>query len=145
MLDLQPAARKSPPSHRRFGLALAGGGPLGAFYEVGTLHAIGEALEGIDLTSLDMYVGVSSGAMIAAGLVNGFDTTEMGLIFIHNASPEHPVRPGLFLRPAFREYAERLASIPGLAADILTQYLRDPGKDWSEAIDPMGRLRGADR
>jgi NTE family protein len=140
MLDLQPARRNSPPSHRRFGLALAGGGPLGAFYEVGTLHAIGEAFEGLDLTSLDMYVGVSSGAMIAAGLVNGYDTTEMGLVFIHNASPEHPVRPGLFLRPAFREYAGRLASIPELAGDIITQYLSDPGKDWAEAIDPIGRL-----
>src|SRR5512134_2152140 len=104
MLDLQPAARKAPPSRRRFGLALAGGGPLGDFYEVGTLHAIGEAFEGLDLTDLDMYVGVSSGAMIAAGLVNGYDTTDMGVVFIHNASLDYPVRPGLFLRPAFREY-----------------------------------------
>ncbi len=140
MLDLQPAARRSPPSHRRFGLALAGGGPLGAFYEVGTLHAIGEAFEGIDLTAFDMYVGVSSGAMIAAGLVNGYDTTDMGRVFIHNVSTEHPVRPGLFLRPAFREFAGRIAAIPELAADIVTQYLRDPGKDWAEAIDPIGRL-----
>jgi predicted acylesterase/phospholipase RssA len=140
MLDLQPAARRSPPSHRRFGLALAGGGPLGAFYEVGTLHAIGEAFEGIDLTAFDMYVGVSSGAMIAAGLVNGYDTTDMGRVFIHNVSTEHPVRPGLFLRPAFREFAGRIAAIPELAADIVTQYVRDPGKDWAEAIDPIGRL-----
>jgi len=140
MLDLQPARRRSPPSRRRFGLALAGGGPLGAFYEVGTLHAIGEAFEGLDLTTLDMYVGVSSGAMIAAGLVNGYDTTDMGVVFIHNASTEHPVRPGLFLRPAFREYAGRIAAIPELAVDICKQYLRDPGKDWAEAIDPIGRL-----
>jgi len=140
MLDLQPAVRRSPPSRHRFGLALAGGGPLGAFYEVGTLHAIGEALDGLDLTDLDMYVGVSSGAMIAAGLVNGIDTTDMGLVFIHNASVEYPVRPGLFLRPAFREYLARVAAIPGLATDILTQYVRDPGKDWAEAIDPLGRL-----
>ena len=139
MLDLQPA-RQRVSSHGRFGLALAGGGPLGAFYEVGTLHAIGEAFEGIDLTNLDMYVGVSSGAMIAAGLVNGYDTADMGLVFIHNASPEFPVRPGLFLRPAFREYLRRLNAIPGLAADIFMQYLRDPGKDWAEAIDPIGRL-----
>jgi NTE family protein len=139
MLDLQPAKRRES-SRGRFGLALAGGGPLGAFYEVGTLHAIGESFEGIDLTNLDMYVGVSSGAMIAAGLVNGYDTADMGLVFIHNASPEFPVRPGLFLRPAFREYLRRLNAIPGLAADILTQYLRDPGKDWAEAIDPLGRL-----
>ena len=140
MLDLQPAKRRSVHSQRRFGLALAGGGPLGAFYEVGTLHAIGECMEGIDLTNLDMYVGVSSGAMIAAGLANGYDTADMGLVFIHNASPEFPVRPGLFLRPAFREYLRRLNAIPGLAADVLKQYLRDPGKDWAEAIDPIGRL-----
>lgn len=140
MLDLQAARRRSTPSRQRFGLALAGGGPLGAFYEVGTLHAISESFEGIDLTNFDMYVGVSSGAMIAAGLVNGYDTADMGLVFIHNASPEFPVRPGLFLRPAFREYLRRLNSIPGLAADILMQYLRDPGKDWAEAIDPIGRL-----
>ena len=100
MLDLQPAAPKPRTSTQTFGLALAGGGPLGAFYEVGTLHAISESFEGIDLTNLDMYVGVSSGAMIAAGLANGIDTTDMGVVFIHNASVEYPVRPGLFLRPA---------------------------------------------
>lgn len=140
MLDLQPAIRRSTRSDRRFGLALAGGGPLGAFYEIGTLHAIEESLEGFDPTNLDMYVGVSSGAMIAAGLVNGYDTADMGLVFIHNASKEFPVRPGLFLRPAFREYLRRLAAIPGLATDILRQYLRDPSKDWAEAIEPLGRL-----
>lgn len=140
MLDLQPCAARSPASRRRFGLALAGGGPLGAFYEVGTLHAIGEAFDGYDLTDLDMYVGVSSGAMIAAGLVNGYDTTDMGVVFVHNASIEYPVRPGLFLRPAFREYLARIAQVPGLAADVLLEYLRDPGKGWAEALDPLGRL-----
>jgi predicted acylesterase/phospholipase RssA len=140
MLDLQSARRRSTPSRGRFGLALAGGGPLGAFYEVGTLHAIGESVEGIDLTNFDMYVGVSSGAMIAAGLVNGYDTADMGLVFIHNSSEEHPVRPGLFLRPALREYLKRVRAVPGLAADIFKQYLLDPGKDWAEAIDPIGRL-----
>jgi predicted acylesterase/phospholipase RssA len=140
MLDLQPASARSTTHGRTFGLALAGGGPMGAFYEVGTLHAIGEAFDGYDLTELDMYCGVSSGAMIAAGLVNGYDPTDMGVVFIHNASLDYPVRPGLFLRPAFREYFARIASVPGLAADILLDYLRDPGKDWAEAIDPLGRL-----
>ena len=64
----------------------------------------------------------------------------MGLVFIHSSSDEFPMRPSLFLRPAFREYLRRIGAIPGLAADILGQYLRDPGKDWAEAIDPIGRL-----
>jgi NTE family protein len=140
MLDLQPAIGRAPASHGRFGLALAGGGPLGAFYEVGCLHAIDEAFEGYDLTGLEMYVGVSSGAMIAAGLANGFDTADMGLVFIHNASNEMKFSPSLFLMPAFREYARRLAGAPGMLADVARDYLRDPGMDWSEVIDPLGRL-----
>jgi predicted acylesterase/phospholipase RssA len=140
MLDLQPAKPRARASSGKFGLALAGGGPIGAFYEVGTLHAIGEALDGIDLAALDMYVGVSSGAMISAGLANGFDTADMGLVFIHNASTEYPAGPWLFLQPAFGEYARRVAGLPGLTAGILKQYLRDPRKGWAEALDPLGRL-----
>jgi predicted acylesterase/phospholipase RssA len=141
MLDLQPAkSRRNEHSRRRFGLALAGGGPLGAFYEVGCLHAIEEALDGYGLTELEMYVGVSSGAMIAAGLANGFDTADMGLVFIHNESSELKFSPAWFLVPAFREYARRLASVPGLVAGIAREYVRDPRRDWAEALDPLGRL-----
>ncbi len=140
MLELQPAQGRPRFRRHRFGLALAGGGPLGAFYEVGTLHAIGESIDGLRLTDLDMYCGVSSGAMIAAGLANGFDTADMGVVFIHNASLDYPVTPGLFLRPALREYLNRIAAVPGLLGRVLVDYLRDPGKDWAEAIDPLGRL-----
>src|SRR5687768_7892036 len=112
MLDLQPAASRSRISRRRFGLALAGGGPLGAFYEVGALHALAEACDGLDLNDLDMYTGVSSGAMVAAGLANGFDTADIGVVFIHNASLDYPVEPGLFLRPAFRSRVCRSAWRP---------------------------------
>jgi len=140
MLDLQPAKGTPPPSNRKFGLALAGGGPLGAFYEVGALQAIQEAFDGLDLTGLDLYCGVSSGAMIAAGLANGFDTSDMGVVFIHHTSPEYAARPSLFLQPALHEYRRRLATVPGLLADIAGQYLRDPGKDWTEAIGSLGRL-----
>jgi predicted acylesterase/phospholipase RssA len=141
VLDLQPAFGRRPgPSHRRFGLALAGGGPLGAFYEVGCLHAIDEALDGFGLTELEMYVGVSSGAMLAAGLANGFDTADMGLVFIHNESSEIKFSPAWFLLPAFGEYLRRLAGAPGLLASIAREYLRHPGRDWAEVIDPLGRL-----
>ena len=42
----------------RIGLALAGGGPLGAIWEVGALCALAEALPGVDFVGLDGYVGV---------------------------------------------------------------------------------------
>src|SRR5271166_3028471 len=52
----------------KLGIALAGGGPLGGIYEIGALLALEEALKGVTLTECDVYVGVSSGAFVAAGL-----------------------------------------------------------------------------
>ncbi len=139
MLKLEPAQQPRRTGRQRFGLALAGGGPLGAFYEIGALHAVDEAFDGFDLVDLDMYVGVSSGAMVAAGLVNGYDTADIGVIFVHNASLEFPLTPGLFVRPALREYLSRLARLPRLTMDLLQEYLSDPGKGWTEALIPLGR------
>jgi hypothetical protein len=56
--------------------------------------------------------------MIAAGLANGFDTADMGLVFIHDSSDEMKFSPALFLMPAFREYARRIAGAPGMLAGI---------------------------
>jgi predicted acylesterase/phospholipase RssA len=141
MLTLQPAPRPQHHVRPRLGLALAGGGPLGAFYEIGALEAMAESIDGLDLTRLDAYVGVSSGAMIAAGLANGVTTADMGVVFIDNAADEFPMSPGLFLQPAFREYLARAKGAPGLLAAIVRQYLHAPGKGaWAAAIEPLGRL-----
>ena len=59
------ASRDAPVRTRpRIALAMAGGGPLGAIYEIGALTAIDESLDGIDLNALDMYVGVSAGGIL---------------------------------------------------------------------------------
>ena len=58
---------KAPQRTRpKIAMALAGGGPLGAIYEIGALCALEEGLGGIDLNQLDHYVGVSAGGFIAA-------------------------------------------------------------------------------
>lgn len=107
----------------RIGLALAGGGPLGAIYEIGALCALEEAVDGLELTQLDGYVGVSAGAMLAAGLANGITPRELCRSFIENDGPRGDViRPSLFIRPAWAEYARRLASLPGLTAQALLAY-----------------------
>ena len=87
MLLLQSAA-KPARSRGRIGLAIAGGGPIGGMYELGALRALDEAIEGLDLTRLEVYVGVSSGAFLAAGLANGMTTAEMCRIFITGDSDE---------------------------------------------------------
>src|SRR5271165_1957824 len=105
---------RSDRDDRRVGIALAGGGPLGAIYEIGALVALEKALRGVSLTDLDVYVGVSSGAFLAAGLVNGIAPSEMHAMFILDRSHHDPFEPNILLRPAFGEYARRLMRLPEL-------------------------------
>jgi NTE family protein len=104
------------PRRQRIGLALAGGGPLGAIYEIGVLSALAEALRGFDFNEAEVYVGVSAGSFIAAGLANGYTPQALSRLFIEDAHSEDRFDPALLLRPALREYARRLASLPPLAA-----------------------------
>ena len=116
MLVLQNATQ--PARHKgRIGLAIAGGGPTGGMYELGALRAMEVAIEGLDLNRLDVYVGVSSGAFLAAGLVNRLSTAEICQIFITGDHPEITFKPRMFLKPAFMEYGKRVAALPGLALD----------------------------
>jgi len=113
-------------THEKFGVALAGGGPLGAIYEIGALVALDEALHGIDLTDCGIYVGVSSGSFVAAGLANGFTPRAMHALFIENKSDDDPFEPELLLRPATGEYGRRLLSVVPLFLSALREYLRTP-------------------
>src|SRR5271166_2123281 len=115
----------------KVGIALAGGGPLGGIYEIGALVALEEALRGVTLTDLDLYVGVSSGAFVAAGLANGIAPSEMHAMFILDRSHHDPFEPGLLLRPAFGEFARRLMQIPELMQAAAFAYF---------GASPMGGL-----
>ena len=128
------AARRSPEGDRherpaasapaRIGLALAGGGPLGAIYEIGALCALEESLDGLSLTRCDGYVGVSAGGFIAAALANGITPRELCRSFIENEGTATDVlHPGSLMRPAWGEFAHRLAMLPSLLAQAAWRYL----------------------
>jgi NTE family protein len=117
--------RKRRAGHPRIGLALAGGGPLGAIYEVGALLALAESLDGIDLNELEVYVGVSSGGFVAAGLANGISPAQMYRLFIAEDRGA-AFSPALFLRPAVREFSRRALSLPGLLAASTLDFLHHP-------------------
>ena len=139
MLVLQSARKRRRTSQARVGLAIAGGGPIGGMYELGALRALDVAIEGLDLTRLEVYVGVSSGAFLAAGLANRLDTAEMCRIFISGDSDDVRFRPEMFLRPAFLEYVRRAWAVPRLAFDWWKDLLTDPtGSHLSELISRFG-------
>ena len=105
----------------RIALALAGGGPLGAIYEIGVLCALQDSLVGVDLRALDHYVGVSAGSFIAAGLANGMGPHELCASFIENDSsaPAAVFDPAWLMAPAYDEFIRRAIVFPGLLAGAL--------------------------
>ncbi len=127
----------APP---RIGLALAGGGPLGAIYEIGALCALDETLAGLNFNRLAGYVGVSAGGFIAAALANGTTPREICTAFIESddAGGRDLFRPSLLMRPAWGEYLHRLASLPGLTAQaaLLLAFRRH---SLLEALERLGR------
>ncbi|HRH87966.1 MAG TPA: patatin-like phospholipase family protein [Rubrivivax sp.] len=110
------------PPQARIGLALAGGGPLGAIYEIGALCALQDALDGVDFTDLSGYVGVSAGGFIAAGLANGMTPRQLCSAFIENDGVDL-IQPEQFLRPAWSEFARRGAALPGLLVQASLRFL----------------------
>ncbi len=142
MLSVHAARKRArdaePP---RIGLAIAGGGPIGGMYELGALRALDEAFDGLDPTRLDCYVGVSSGAFLAAGLVNGISTAEMCRIFITGDSDDVRFRPQVFLRPAVFEYLRRASALPRLTFEWWRGLLLGPADSrWSDVLTRFGGL-----
>lgn len=132
------AARRARP---KVGLALAGGGFLGAAYELGALAALQESVDGLDLTALDSYVGVSAGAFIAAGLANGNSPHQMVRLFVHDT--DSALDPAAMLRPTAQLWRRALASMPRLGRQVLQAATRNglrdlPASTW-EAIERVAR------
>ena len=110
---------------KKIGLALAGGGPQGALYEIGAVRALEEALEGVDLCDLDVYVGVSAGAVIGSILANGVTTARLCRAAI-SPGPENPFHSRTFYSPAFEEFGRRSLGVPRLLLQSLWTFVRNP-------------------
>jgi predicted acylesterase/phospholipase RssA len=117
----------------RVAIAMAGGGPLGASYEIGVLAALAEGIRGLDLNDLDIYVGVSAGGILGAALANGIKPRELVRLFIDvpqgrgmRPSADERLDPALLMRPAYREIGEGVARLPQLSLEAM-RYLLDRG------------------
>lgn len=127
MLVIKAAHKPLTKSRRpKIGLAVAGGGPIGGIFEIGAVRALEDAIEGLDMNALDVYVGISSGAYVAASLANRLSTAELCRIFITGDSDQLSFRPENFVRPAIYEYLRRLSGAPRLLLSGLAEFARHP-------------------
>lgn len=110
----------------KLGLALAGGVLEGGFYEVGVLCALEDAIAGLDFTRADVFVGVSSGAVITSLLANGIPPRTLSRAILSRAGGGLDLDPNVLFTPALGEYARRVARIPGLLGGWVKRRLRNP-------------------
>ena len=142
MLTIHQAQKpKQKQIQSKTGLAVAGGGPVGAIYELGALRALDESIDGLKLHDLDVYVGVSSGALIAASLANGINTVELCRIFMGQEYASIRFDPEHLMRPAYKEYFERASMLPAVLTKSLLKMIRHPGSsNITQLVGQLGQV-----
>ncbi len=137
---MKPSRKARSPNRRpRTALALAGGGPLGAIYEIGALCALDDCLLGLDFNACDHYVGVSAGGFIAAGLANGITPRQLCEAFIEDLPTADNFDPAWLMKPAWAEFGERLQRLPTLLGSALWTWAVE-GKSATNAFERLGAL-----
>lgn len=111
----------------KIGLALAGGGPAGAVYELGALLALEEAIEGVDWNDLHIYVGVSAGGFLGACLANRITLAELTETLVVSEGKDGMLNPTMFYTPSLKEIGRRVMMLPRLLGESLWQYFTNPG------------------
>lgn len=126
-------------SRSRVALALAGGGPLGAIYEIGALCALDDCLPGLRVNDCSHYVGVSAGGFIAAGLANGLTPRQLCRAFIDTGESDERFDPARLMVPAWGELCARSARLPGLLREAFWDWLVR-GRTMTQAFERLGAV-----
>ncbi|TNE71251.1 hypothetical protein EP331_09750 [bacterium] len=112
-------------STKKLGLACAGGGVEGAVYEIGALCALEDAIIGLNTKQMDVYVGVSAGALICSNLVNDISPRDMSLAILSHLDGVNPISPEILYKPNLKEVAGKLFQLPGKFIDVIRSYTSD--------------------
>ncbi len=122
-----------PKRQPKIALVLAGGAVSGGAFKVGGLKALDDFLVGRKVTDLDIYVGLSAGAMLAAPLASGISPAEMVRVLEGTSQRFDQLRPIDFYNPNWREYVTRPAMF---MYDLLT-YLPGVGSDFARSLPDL--------
>lgn len=135
-----PSDTRSAPTTAKIGVALAGGGPLGAIWELGALNALADCLQGLQLDDADTYVGVSAGGLLAAALANGMRPRQIAQLFIEDSRYEEPFDPAMLLKPDVAEYLRRLRLLPSLVWSTLKDLVTRRHTSTLASFERFGRV-----
>lgn len=131
-----------PVKDPKIALVLAGGAVSGGAFKVGGLKALNDFLVDRKVTDMDIYVGLSAGAILAASLAARVTPDEMIKVLEGTSTRLDQLRPIDFYNPNFAEFGARpakftydlLTYLPSVAVDLAKGL---PGLP--EAVGPAAR------
>ena len=114
----------------RIALVLAGGAVSGGAFKVGGLKALNDFLVERKVTDMDMFVGLSAGAILGASLAAGITPDEMVKVLDGTSTRLDQLRPFDFYHPNWGEFAGR----PAKFAYDLFAYLPSIASDFARGV-----------
>ena len=97
----------------KIAICLAGGGIEGLLYELGVLRALDAFLVNRRVEDLDIFCGISAGAVLGAFLANGVGPDEIGRAFAGGSTRVDPIRRRDLFDPNVGEAVWRLFRLGG--------------------------------
>ncbi len=128
-LTLIQKGRKTAPKDPTIALVLAGGAMSGGAFKVGGLKALDDYLVGRRIADLDLYIGLSAGAILAVPLAAGIPPDEMVKVLEGTSRRIDQLTPAHLYTPNFQEFVERPATFltelmmyaPGVLWDLIRE------------------------
>lgn len=118
-----------PPAKNKTALVLAGGGIMGAAYEIGCLAALDRLfVPRFNTRRFDVYVGVSAGAIIATLIVNRISPNGLFRAIANNEQSAFNFRRGDIYRIDYRELFASCLSLTTNLFRIFKNYRRNRWK-----------------
>jgi predicted acylesterase/phospholipase RssA len=128
---LDPALPRVPRG--KVGLVLAGGAVAGGAFKAGGLRALDESLvkrraaggsaHAFGLNEFDVFVGLSAGSVLAAGLAAGIVPDELFRILAGTSERYETFQPWHFMRPNLGEWLSRLPRWLDKEQELFTNWL----------------------
>jgi predicted acylesterase/phospholipase RssA len=125
----------------KLALCLAGGGISGAMYQIGALAAVDDVIDGADPSAFDLYVGVASGATLAAALAGGAPIQRIYRALLDPADDYFPFRRQHLLRMDLDEWRRTLVTAwEALGHGSRTLLARGPAPSPHEVWEQLDRF-----
>ncbi len=125
----------------KIALCLTGGGATGAMFQIGVLAALEDAVQNLNASEFDLYVGSSSGASVAAALAGGKPVQRLYRAFLDPADVYFDLERKHLMRMDLSEWRRTLTTtLAALRHGAANLFSRGPAPMPSKLWEELDRL-----